>query len=86
MFYNNYSPASALYAHRDELHLSTLSSEELIETLADRSVNSDYTYIIHLFNHCRNSQLGKWNGSSIFQRLTKEVFNYNASDHGQAIL
>ncbi len=59
MFYDGHSPASALYTHGDELHLSASSSEKLIEILADHSVNPDYTYVIYLFDYCHNLQLRK---------------------------
>jgi len=86
MFYDGHSLASALYTHEYELYLSASSSKELIEILADYSVNSDYTYVIHLFNHYRNSQLGKRNEASMFQHFTEEVSNYNASGCDQVIL
>ncbi|CAG8852665.1 41152_t:CDS:2, partial [Gigaspora margarita] len=82
MFYDGHSPASALYNHEDELHLSASSSEKLVENLADRAINPGYKYVMHLFEHYRNSQLGGQNGASMFQRLNEAVSNYNASGHG----
>ncbi|RIB21214.1 hypothetical protein C2G38_2177236 [Gigaspora rosea] len=81
MFCNGHSSASALYNHEDELHVSASSNENLIETLADRAVNPDYTYVLHLYEQYRNSQLGGPNGVSMFQRLSEEVLNYNLSVH-----
>ncbi|CAG8510948.1 34072_t:CDS:2 [Gigaspora margarita] len=66
MFHDGYSPATALYTHEDELHLSALSNKSLVETLADRAINLDYTYVVHLFENYRrailqeyDSQMGK---------------------------
>lgn len=75
LFYDGHSPATALYTYQDELHISILSNEELIETLADCSLNPDYNYVKNLFNHYRDSQLGKKNGMPMFQRLNEEVIN-----------
>ncbi|CAB4433428.1 unnamed protein product [Rhizophagus irregularis] len=41
-FKDGHSPSSALYAYQDELHLKATDEQELIELLADRSVNPDY--------------------------------------------
>ncbi len=57
IFYDSYFSATTLYTHENKLHLSALSNEKLIEPLVDHFINLDYTYIIHLFNHCYNSQL-----------------------------
>ena len=86
IFRDGHSPASALYTYEDELHILTLSDEELVEILADRAMNPGYDYVANLFKYYRNSQLGERNGTSMFQRLTEKVKNYNASGHGQAIL
>jgi len=86
MFHDGHSPASALYTYEDNLHISALSDEELVEILADRATNPGYVYVAHLFNYYRDSQLGKRNGTTMFQRLTKEVISYNASGRGQAII
>ncbi|CAG8469385.1 16757_t:CDS:2 [Gigaspora margarita] len=85
MFHDSYSPASALYTYQDELHLSALSNKNLVETFAGCAINPDYTYVVHLFENYRNSQLGGQNGTSMFQRLNEEVLNYNASGCGRAI-
>ncbi|CAG8847485.1 13803_t:CDS:2, partial [Gigaspora margarita] len=69
-----------------ELHLSASSNESLVETLADRAINPDYTYVKHLFEHYRNAQLGEQNGVSMFQHLAEEVSKYNESGYGRAIL
>ncbi|CAG8801482.1 32597_t:CDS:2 [Gigaspora margarita] len=61
MFYDSYLPATALYTHENELHLLALSNESLVETLADRVINLDYTYVVHLFENYHNSQLGEQN-------------------------
>ncbi|CAG8809373.1 8061_t:CDS:1, partial [Dentiscutata erythropus] len=56
-----HSPATALYTYQDELHVFTLSNDELIKILANQSVNPDYDYIKNLFTCYCNSQLGKRN-------------------------
>ncbi|CAG8769082.1 26334_t:CDS:2, partial [Dentiscutata erythropus] len=62
----NYLPASALYTHQNELYLSALSNESLVETFANHVINPDYTYVVYLFEQYRNSQLGEQNGVSMF--------------------
>ena len=66
MFHDGHSPTTALYTYEDNLHISALSDEKLVETLADRAINPGYTYVAHLFKQYRNSQLGKRNGMSMF--------------------
>src|SRR5207245_6638450 len=55
LFKNGHSPASALYAYEDELHLSTTNEQELVEFLADRSSNPDYDYVLKLFQQNREN-------------------------------
>ena len=86
MFHDGHSPTTALYIYENELHISALSDEELVEILADHAVNLGYTYVKNLFKHYCSSQLNEWNRTSMFQRLNEEVINYNNSGLGQAIL
>ncbi len=66
MFHDGHSPTTALYTYENELHISALSDEELVEILADHAVNPGYTYVKNLFKHYRSSQLSERNGTSIF--------------------
>jgi len=59
IFCDEHFLASALYAHKDELHISALLDEEFIEILADRVMNPEYNYVANLFKHYRNSQLSE---------------------------
>ncbi|CAB4480661.1 unnamed protein product [Rhizophagus irregularis] len=86
LFKDGHSPASAMYVHEDELHLSTTNDQELIEVLADRAKNPDYDYIAKLFQKYRDNELGGCNGGSMFQRLTEIVNDFNNSGRGKAIL
>ncbi|RIB15654.1 hypothetical protein C2G38_2191885 [Gigaspora rosea] len=56
MFHDGHSPASALYNHEDELHLSASSSEKLVKNLDDRAINPGYKYVMHFFEHYRHGQ------------------------------
>ena len=49
LFKDEHSPSSALYVYQDNFHLKANNEQELIEFLADRSVNPDYNYTANLF-------------------------------------
>jgi len=86
LFKDGHSSASALYVYQDELYLRANDEQELIELLADRSINPDYDYTAKLFQEYRKATLGSRNGESMFERLAEVVKNYNDSDQGKAIL
>ena len=86
LFKDGHSPSSALYVYQDELHLRANDEQELIELLADRSINPDYNYTAKLFQEYRKVALGSRNGESMFGRLTEVVKNYNDSGRGKAVL
>lgn len=86
LFRNGHSPASALFAYEDELHLSAINEQELVELLADRSSNPDYDYVLKLFQQNRETVLGARNGKLMFERLAEIVNEYNASGQGRAAM
>jgi hypothetical protein len=86
LFKDGHSPSSALYVYQDNLHLKAKGEQELIELLADRSINPDYGYIANLFREYREAVLGSRNGESMFKRLEEVVKNYNYSGLGKAVL
>ena len=49
LFKDGHSPASALFAYEDELHLNATNDQELLEILSDRAINPVYDTILHLF-------------------------------------
>ena len=49
LFKDGHSPSSVLYTHEDELYLSAVNEQELLELLADRVDNPDYSYVSNLF-------------------------------------
>ncbi|CAB5359937.1 unnamed protein product [Rhizophagus irregularis] len=49
LFADRHSSALAKYSYKDELHLSAENDQELLEMLADRGKNLDYSYIYRLF-------------------------------------
>src|SRR6266542_1762890 len=57
LFKDGHSPASALFAYEDELHLSATNEQELVKLLADRSINPDYDYVAKLFQKNRETVL-----------------------------
>ncbi|GBC01669.1 hypothetical protein RclHR1_04290005 [Rhizophagus clarus] len=61
LFKDGHSPSSALYVYQDKLHLEASDEQELIELLADRSVNPDYDYVAKLFQEYREAVLGSRN-------------------------
>ncbi|PKK71418.1 hypothetical protein RhiirC2_778435, partial [Rhizophagus irregularis] len=86
LFADGHSSASAKYSYEDELHLSAENDQELLEMLADRGKNLDYSYIYRLFQEYRNNTLGSRNGTKMFERLTEAINNYNSSGNGKAVL
>ncbi|GES92231.1 hypothetical protein GLOIN_2v1883854 [Rhizophagus clarus] len=86
LFKDGHSPSSALYVYQDKLHLEASDEQELIELLADRSVNPDYDYVAKLFQEYREAVLGSRNGKSMFSRLEEVIKDYNDSGLGNAIL
>ncbi len=86
LFKNGHSPASALFAYEDELHLNTINEQELVELLADRSSNPDYDYVLKLFQQNRENVLGARNGKSMFEQLSEVISEYNASGQGKAVM
>ncbi|CAG8751785.1 24364_t:CDS:2, partial [Gigaspora margarita] len=75
----------ALYAYEDSLYLNAKNDQELMLLLADHAQNSDYGYVLNLFNQYRNEHLEGKNEITMFQRLTDKVNNYNNSGKGRAI-
>ena len=86
LFKNGHSPASALHAYEDELHLNATNEQELVELLADRSSNPDYDFVLKLFQQNREAVLGARNGKLMFERLVEVVNEYNASGQGKAAI
>ncbi len=86
MFKDGQSPLSALYTHEDELYLSAVNEQKLLELLADRADNPDYDYVSNLFWQYRETTLGGRNGKPMFERLAEIVKDYNNSDRGRAVL
>lgn len=41
LFKDGHSPSSALFAYEDELYLSVMNDQELLEILSDRANNPD---------------------------------------------
>ncbi len=85
LFKDGHSPSSALYVYQDNLHLKANDEQELIEFLADRSVNPDYNYTANLFREYRKAVLGNRNGGLMFERLAEVVKDYNDSGQGKAV-
>ncbi len=67
LFKDGHSSALALYVYQDELHLRANDEQELIELLADRSINPDYDYTTKLFQEYRKATLRSRNGESMFE-------------------
>jgi len=86
LFKDGHSPSSALYTHEDELYLSAVNEQKLLELLADRADNPDYDYVSNLFWQYRETTLGGRNGKPMFERLAEIVKDYNNSDRGRAVL
>ena len=85
LFKDGHSPASALFAYEDKLHLST-NAQELVELLADKSSNPDYDYVLKLFQQNRETVLGARNGKLMFERLAEVVNEYNALGQEKAAM
>ena len=86
LFNDGHSPSSVLYVYQDDLHLRAKDEQELIELLADQSINPDYDYTANLFQEYRTAMLGKRNGESMFKQLEEVVRNNNDSGLGKAVL
>ena len=57
-----------------------------MELLADRSSNSDYDYVLKLFQQNCETVLDARNGTLMFERLAEVVNEYNASGQGRAAM
>ncbi len=85
LFKDGHSPASALFAYEDKLHLSA-NAQELMELLANRSSNSDYNYVLKLFQQNCETVLGAHNGKLMFEWLAEVVNEYNALGQEKAAM
>ncbi|CAG8767457.1 8013_t:CDS:2, partial [Dentiscutata erythropus] len=61
LFKDSHSPSSAHYTLEDNLHLSALNDQELVELLADRTNNPDYALIYYIFQQYCDTILGSCN-------------------------
>jgi hypothetical protein len=86
LFKDGHSPFSAVYTYEDKLHLSASNEQELLEVLADRTINPGYNYVTKLFQQYREAALGSSNGKLMFERLADMVQDYNSLGQGRAIL
>ncbi|PKY16522.1 hypothetical protein RhiirB3_428916 [Rhizophagus irregularis] len=74
LFKDGHSPASAMYVHEDELHLSTTNDQELIEKYRDnelggRNGGSMFQRLTEIVNDFNNSGRGK----AILQEYNADV-------------
>jgi len=86
LFKDGHSPASALHAYEDDLHINATNEQELVELLADRSSNPDYDYVLKLFQQNHENVLSARNGKLMFERLAEIVNEYNALGRGKAAM
>ncbi|CAB4424043.1 unnamed protein product [Rhizophagus irregularis] len=86
LFKDGHSPASVIYSYEGELRISAENDQKLLEMLANRAINPDYSYIVRLFQEYRDNILGSCNGSKMFEHLAEVIEKYNNSSNGRAIM
>ncbi|CAB5308128.1 unnamed protein product [Rhizophagus irregularis] len=86
LFEDGHSSALTIYSYEDSLHTTAESDQELLEMLADRAINPDYSYIVRLFHKYHNNMLGSYNGEKMFEHLVEVIDHYNNSGNGRAIM
>ncbi|CAG8842210.1 21837_t:CDS:2, partial [Gigaspora margarita] len=81
LFHNGHGPASAYHTYIEEIQLKYENNEEV---LADRAICPNKHDVYYLHKKFLNQSIGARNGKEMFNRLTKEIEEFNANEKGYA--
>ncbi|CAG8821110.1 8206_t:CDS:2, partial [Cetraspora pellucida] len=81
LFENGHNPSSAYHTYWEQLQIKCDNDEEI---LADRAIAPCKNDVFYLYKKHRDQYLGAQNGEDMFDRLEKEVAEFNHNNKGNA--